>query len=102
MKKLSKEQKTLLDKITKELETYGKHYLFEPRNKKTMELMKSQINEMISKFAPYQDKVENYIDVKVDPKDNNIIHIFPKRNAPLWITELFLKINGRKIWNNLN
>jgi hypothetical protein len=63
-----------------------------------MERMKSAVNDALCKFSPYNN-FGDYVNVKCDLEGGNKIIITPKRNAPLWVWEVFAMINPTQKMN---
>jgi len=90
---MTKSERAIINRISTQMQEACRGFIGDPICSTQLERMRTVVNDALCKFAPYDD-VGDYINIKCDLKDNNTVIITPKKNAPLWVWEVFLKINS--------
>ena len=91
---MTKSEQVTINRISAQMRKACLGFIGDPITSDGLERMRLAINEALCRFAPYND-VGDYIKVKCDAQDGNKVIIAPKKNAPLWVVELFCMIGER-------
>ena len=90
---MTKSERAIINRISAQMQEACRGFIGDPLTSVQMERMRTSVNDALCKFAPHDD-FGDYINIKCDLEDENKIIITPKRNVPLWVLEVFLKINS--------
>jgi hypothetical protein len=88
-----KSEQAIMNRISAQMREACRGFIGDPICPTQIERMKTAVNSALCKFAPHGD-FGDYINIKCDLEDEHTIIITPKRNAPLWVLEVFLKMNS--------
>ena len=89
----NKSEQVIINRISAQMRKACRGFIGDPICPTQLERMRTAVNDALCKFSPYYD-FGDYINIKCDFTDENTIVITPKRNAPLWVLEVFCKINS--------
>ena len=92
---MTKSERAIIVRISAQMRKACRGFIGDPLTPEQMERMRSAVNDVLCEFAPYND-CGKYVNVKCDLEDRTKIIITPKRNAPMWVWEVFLMINPKQ------
>lgn len=93
---MTEEQKIIVDNLASELKKTLMPYIGESINNPNLDKFKECVCQILDRFkTKYDDTthISEYVDVKVDDKQKDLIIVTPKTNAPRWVFDVFIEVN---------